>query len=593
MPAYNKRDYLTPLADVLRKQCPSLSERQLKNMVNKAMPDSHFHGTILRYLQRVPDALTVGPSDAPMSVARLAQLLIRAGQSHVLPPKCLLCEWRGELRYKHGGGRICTECYTTRVHLERCSRCQTIAPITTRKRGKPICPTCWGSDPSRKEVCCSCRSLAVVSARTDEGPLCQLCYDRPKRKCAQCGELRAIHSKKTGADICKECYLDPRSAKAGKSKRPVQRGKQAPRRPTRRRVCHVCHKSRLCLDYATKRPVCAQCAGRVVVTCAGCKRVRTSQAIWAGNPVCNTCYDTYLKFPRECTQCGRFEIAVPTNGGDICRRCLGLPDTSACVGCGSRTRMYESQRCVKCVLKLRAFELLADGKEQITPDLLPVYDALSTRGRSTSSIKWLQGEGAAVLRSIARGEIRLSHGAIDAMEKPKVAHFLRHLLMAAGVLPHVSSAAKRVELWLQAFLSELPADDRRIIATYAEWRLIRRLRKRIDKDILTSAGVKWLQMRLRIAAAFLAWLRSEEQTLETCNQRLVDRWLTKSKATSSYAVRDFIRWASRRHIPMDLDVPGAARVLSMRPPMKRDSGLLSVACYTTTRLRLTCALLVL
>lgn len=43
------------------------------------MPDPHFHGTMLRYLERIPNALITGPSDAPLSIARLAQLLIESG----------------------------------------------------------------------------------------------------------------------------------------------------------------------------------------------------------------------------------------------------------------------------------------------------------------------------------------------------------------------------------------------------------------------------------------------------------------------------------------------------------------------------------
>lgn len=343
---------------------------------------------------------------------------------------------------------------------------------------------------------------------------------------------------------------------AKRSSRPYHRGKQVRRRPTRRRTCYVCGESRLCLDYTTRKPICVQCAGRPKITCTGCRQSRAPQAIWAENPVCSVCYDDYRTNPRRCVKCGQVALAVPTNHGDICRACLHLPDLPKCVVCGVETRLYEAQTCPHCVLKKRAFELLADGKDEISPDLRPVYNALTERIRSSKSITWLQGEGAAAtLRAIARGEMRLSHAALDGLAKPRIAHFLRTLLMSAGVLPHVSVAAKRVELWLNGFLAKLPAADRRIVATYADWRLLRRQRRRIDNDVLTSAGIKWLQMRLRIAAAFLAWLRSEHRSLETCDQGVVDRWLTKSDATSSYAIRDFIRWASRRHIPMDLDVP--------------------------------------
>lgn len=99
---YEKRDYLPALVQHLAAIVPALSTKVLRNLVLQAMPDAHWHGTILRYLQKFPDALRVGRSDMRPELVRLADLLIERGVLNIARPLCVICRRAKPLPYKHG-----------------------------------------------------------------------------------------------------------------------------------------------------------------------------------------------------------------------------------------------------------------------------------------------------------------------------------------------------------------------------------------------------------------------------------------------------------------------------------------------------------
>ncbi len=93
-----------------------------------------------------------------------------------------------------------------------------------------------------------------------------------------------------------------------------------------------------------------------------------------------------------------------------------------------------------------------------------------------------------------------------------------------------------------------------ILRTYANWRLFPRLRRKIDRNLLTDSGIKWCQTRLRVAAAFLSWLRESDILLQSCSQHHIDAWLSSSPSTA-YGIRDFVRWTWSRRFSRKLTVP--------------------------------------
>ncbi len=279
------------------------------------MPDPHFHGTMLRYVQKHPYALRSGRSDMPPAMIRFADLLVRHGVPNIKRPVCAVCNEAKTLPYKHASGRVCGACFVSRINLANCSRCHRRRQITTRDENGPICPLCWGNDARNLAACTVCNTYGPVAVRPKGKPICQLCYDRPRRRCADCKALRYIHSTKEGRDVCRDCYSARR--------RNVESNCIVRHRNTRRRSCTSCGKTRACVDYLTDRPLCVPCAGRPHRRCAGCKDARPVQAVWEGGPVCSTCYATYLDELRKCSRCLKMEQLVPTREGALCRPCLG------------------------------------------------------------------------------------------------------------------------------------------------------------------------------------------------------------------------------------------------------------------------------
>jgi transposase InsO family protein len=112
-----------------------------------------------------------------------------------------------------------------------------------------------------------------------------------------------------------------------------------------------------------------------------------------------------------------------------------------------------------------------------------------------------------------------------------------------------------LDRWLARFLQNVPASDRLFLATFAEWRILRRVRNKAERGRLTDAGIKWAQSRIRAAAAFLAWLRERGKSLERASQPDVDLWLADRRVTTRYVVRDFLIWTNARKCSDRLGIP--------------------------------------
>ena len=324
---------------------------------------------MLRFLTSNPDALGSGDSSMPMSVARLANQLVSAGVAGAKSVCCPLCGRSIELPYKRGNGRICRDCYSTKVHVENCFRCNRTKPVVTRVNGKPVCTLCWNSDPANQEICSACKTLFPVAYRIEGEPFCQLCGPRPTRRCGSCGNKRPIHSTKSGVDVCRDCHTED---KRGPRKRQVV----VRHRTTRQRVCSLCGEKRGCVSFASDQPMCIPCAGRVPRRCSGCGQYRTIQAFWGEYGVCNSCYCDNLRVPRECITCARIGPMVPTSSGLVCRECLGLPTAGRCKGCFADIDLYADGYCASCVVRKRAEALLCGSGDSISEDLLGIYTSL-------------------------------------------------------------------------------------------------------------------------------------------------------------------------------------------------------------------------
>lgn len=152
------------------------------------------------------------------------------------------------------------------------------------------------------------------------------------------------------------------------------------------------------------------------------------------------------------------------------------------------------------------------------------------------------------------GNESISHDLFDIQPRSHAIEFVRSLFVASGLLIP-TSPRHRLDRWLARFLQNVPASDRLFLATFAEWRILRRVRNKAERGRLTDAGIKWAQSRIRAAAAFLAWLRERGKSLERASQPDVDLWLADRRVTTRYVVRDFLIWTNARKCSDRLDIP--------------------------------------
>jgi len=75
-------------------------------------------------------------------------------------------------------------------------------------------------------------------------------------------------------------------------------------------------------------------------------------------------------------------------------------------------------------------------------------------------------------------------------------------------------------------LASLPDPaHRRLLAAYATWRVIRRLRRRADRATTGRTYTATARTNIKAAAAFLHWLATSKSTLDRITQRDLDTYL--------------------------------------------------------------------
>lgn len=451
-----------------------------------------------------PAALAVG---APPMVGRLVATLRAEGGTSLPAPSCAVCAREGLALTRSGAGTgVCARC-RRRELAEQCARCGIVKPVAGRDR--------------------------------DHRPVCARCADRPQRECGRCGRIRRIARRAHGdqPDICDGCFRQPSA------------------------LCSVCARLRPCSFADTDAPICASCAPRRTAVCARCGQDRPPTANWAEGPVCEPCYTAALRHRGSCQSCHAQRRLVSPPGPDAtdCADCGGLPASHVCADCGREDKLYERGRCQRCALRRRTGELLRAGKAQIPEALIPVHDAIIATSTPRTALNWLRGgAGAAVLADLAAGTTALSHAALDAHPRRRGADYLRHILVAAGVLPARDEALARIEAWVATLVAGLAQPEhRRLLQAYATWQVLRRLRRRADTTPAGRTPTSYPRTQLLVAARFLRWLDERGITLAQCRQGDLDSWLTEGPA--GYPVRDFLGWASEHHHCPVLLVPSAAR----------------------------------
>jgi hypothetical protein len=445
---------------------------------------------------------------APPAVGRLVVELIARGSTVLSTPACTDCGATGvPLTAGDRGGR-CARC--RHRHLATaCARCGRVKPVAGRTgAGQPLCEACRRAERGHRR-CGTCGATAAIAVRAgaDSPDICVNCYRMPAAVCAGCGQRRPCNF--AGSDI----------------------------------------------------PVCKNCTPRKAVPCAHCGQHRPATARWPAGPVCDPCYTAALRRRGPCAVCGQTRRLVTPSGpaATVCADCAGIPVTHQCADCRTEDKLYERARCAPCALRRRAAALLSAGTGQIPDQFTHLFTAITTTPSPRTALNWLRnGAGAALLTDLAAGRLPVTHDALDSHPHPPAADYLRHMLTAGGVLPHRNEDLARTERWLTRLLAEL--DDpahRRLLAAYATWRVIRRLRRRAEHTTGPRTYTATARNNIKAAAAFLTWTAAHQSTVDRITQQDVDIYLTTGPGAR--LIRDFLTWAAEAgHCPA-LHVPAAGR----------------------------------
>lgn len=246
------RDPLVVLADAVALLDPSLPAQAVVDAALRVFTRPAKLRQLAWAVEANPKLLTGEGAAAPlMGVLRLVDELIASGAQTIVRPACAGCD-RVMLLYRQVNGRWhCRNCVAkTRAHP--CARCGDVREAAARdEHGRPLCPTCYVSEPANLEDCTGCGRRRRVGIRTPQGPLCESC--RPW--------------KTVTCEIC---------------------GRQGPG----------------LISKTTGKPWCRACKQRWI-TCAGCGETARLRGGTLAEPLCSTCTRPDADFWRSCPTCGQ------------------------------------------------------------------------------------------------------------------------------------------------------------------------------------------------------------------------------------------------------------------------------------------------
>jgi hypothetical protein len=451
---------------------------------------------LARALQGGPAALHAG---APPSVGRLVIEL--RGRGSILPePACV-----------------------------RCGR--TDRPLTASAEGG-VCPRCRRRQAAT--TCSRCGGVKPVAGRDDHGQaLCAACAPRPRRPCSACGQVRIVARRAQGSDgdLCDRCYRGPVV------------------------TCGACGRAKPCNFVAQGRPRCRACSPRRRMACAHCGQIRPPCAQWAEGPVCEPCYRAALGRRGPCGGCGaeRRLVSPPGPTANRCAACAAVAPLAACRSCGVEDRPYANGCCVRCALRQRTRQLVGPPEGPLEP----LYAAIVAAPQPYSAHNWLRSAASSkILAKLRAQEVALTHAALDACSPRQAAEFLRHLLVANGVLAPRDEGLVRLETWVRARLETIDdAERRRLLRSYATWRLLHRARQRAAGSPRTHTPMAHAKTYLNAAIRFLAFLDDRGRALGDCTQGDVDAWVSEG-VPSPHEVSDFLGWAADRKLVAPVVIAG-------------------------------------
>jgi hypothetical protein len=278
-------------------------------------------------------------------------------------------------------------------------------------------------------------------------------------------------------------------------------------------------------------------------------------------PVCGRCVLRFRRNPKPCPGCGQLKVLVfyDATRRPCCAACTGNDPVYACIGCGSEDNTL-GRTCAPCALRGKLTELLADPTGVIHPRLQPVFDAFMAGPRPQSTLYWLTRHGSRpdILRSMARGELEISHAAFVDLPSNRAVNYVRDLLVALGVLPPYDAPVERIIPWLQGVLQRTPKPHAEVIKRFANWYVLRRLRAARRTGTPTQKAAERARAEILAATRFLGWLTDRTTLLGAATQPDLEFYLAEHPGQAA-TLTAFLDWTNRSRLTSDLRIPPRAQ----------------------------------
>ena len=296
--------------------------------------------------------------------------------------------------------------------------------------------------------------------------------------------------------------------------------------------------------------VCVECGGQFP---------RGSTTRVPHGSICFACRNRVHYYPAPCPGCGQ-TLPLGYRDGDgrhVCAACAGAESVFACRRCGSETDRYFGPVCARCVLRDKLTAVMTEpATGRIDPRLRPVFDTMLAVAHPRTTIEWLRrpgGHGPELLRSLAVGELPLTHATFDDYPS-KAANNLRDIFVSCGALPPYQPQIARATAWLNRKLAAMPPDQRHILSRFGHWHVLRKARRQADQHPISNAVTNNARCRITAAQHLMEWADQHHASIEDITQPDLEAYIAEYP-TRRNLTYPFIIWLADTGLNKQLSLP--------------------------------------
>ncbi|MDF9278838.1 hypothetical protein P4U43_13690 [Arthrobacter sp. EH-1B-1] len=163
---------------------------------------------------------------------------------------------------------------------------------------------------------------------------------------------------------------------------------------------------------------------------------------------------------------------------------------------------------------------------------------------------------ARLIQRLANHEIAVHHTALDELPQNEGVHYVRTLLVAAGLLQPRDEILQRFDQWCAHFLANALVADRAVLEPYVRWHVGQKLQRMAHRAPIKSSTTRLARQKVRAASTFLTYLRAHGILPGEVKQSTLDD-LVVTHPQIPTLLAGFLTWgATNRILPhLHLELP--------------------------------------